>query len=149
MTTSVQKNLYGPLWPLGSIPVATTGTPVNIMSLVDPNNYAAPQTATSGTETNTNTPEYTVRAQQIIFMGFKAGASHGLTTNTGNVYIVIKGNGGSNNRDDPGSIIKVLSPGETFFLGSAALNRNVFSPYQIWLDADNAADAAQVTLVIQ
>jgi hypothetical protein len=84
-----------------------------------------------------------------MFQAFKPGASHGTQVNTGNVYIVRKGVQGAGNRDDTGSIVKTLSPGETFFLASAALNRNVYSPYRYSLDADNANDGAFVTLIMQ
>jgi len=144
MSTSVQQNPQGPAWPLGSIAVATPGTPVSIMSLVDPTSVNAPETATT-----TKSAEYAPRAQSIFFQAYKAGASHGLTPNTGNLYIIQKGGSGSNNRDDTGSILYVLLPGQTWTLDAAALNRNVFNPYLYYLDADNAADAAQVTLQIQ
>ena len=143
MSTSVQQNPQGPLWPLGNIAVATPGTPVRITSLVDPTAVNAPESATSPTS-----DEYTRRAQQITFQGFKANTD-GLQPNTGNVYIILKGGKGSNNRDDAGSIIWVLQPGQTWTLGSSALNRNVFSLYQFYIDADNAADGAQVSAIIQ
>ena|ERR1700678_709101 len=146
-TQSVQKDYQGPDWPLGTIVVATPGTPVNIMSLVDPSNFAAPQTSATYAASN-QTPEYTVRAQQMIFAGFKA-TTHGLVPNTGNIYIVRKGVQGAGNRDDYGSMVYVLQPGLILFLGSAALNRNVFNPYRYSIDADNASDAALVTLLIQ
>ena len=68
-----------------------------------------------------------------------------MTVNAGNVYIVRK----SGNRDDTGTIIKVLSPGETFYLASAPLNRNVFSGYRYYIDADTAGDGALVTGIVQ
>ena len=147
-TQSVQKDYQGPDWPLGAIAVATPGTPVNIMSLVDSGNVAAPQTATSYSATSA-VPEYTVRAQKIIFQAVKAGASHGLANNTGNIYICRKGVQGAGNRDDYGSIIATIAPGATFVLEAAALDRNVFNPYRYSIDADNAADGALVTLIIQ
>jgi len=137
MPNSVMRDINGPDWPLGSIIVTVPGTPVNIMSLVDPG-----ITETTASPLN---PEFTTRFQQITFQGFKAGA-HGLVPNTGNVYIVRKGvGGGTGNRDDYGAIIWVLTPGQTFILGSAALSQNVFSPYRYFADADNANDACQVT----
>ena len=144
-TQSIQKDRQGPDWPLGTIVVVTPGTPVSIMSLVDPNNLNAPGTPTPGTS---GADEYTVRAQQICFQGFKAN-THGLQANTGNIYIVRKGVQGAGNRDDYGSIVAVIPSGLTMWLASAALNRNVFSPYRYFIDADNANDACQVTLLIQ
>jgi hypothetical protein len=42
MAAGIQKNRFGPFWPLGSIVVVTPGTPVNMMSLVDPSLINAP-----------------------------------------------------------------------------------------------------------
>lgn len=142
-TQSVQKNPAGPFWPLGAILVPTPGTPVRLTSLIDPNNYNPPEQPTLP-----QSAEYTVRAQQLCLQGFTP-TTHGMTANTGNVYLIQKGGAGSNNRDDYGSIIAVIQPGGTIFLASSALNRNVFSPYELWVDADNASDALLVTLIIQ
>lgn len=147
MTASVQQDRSGPDWPLGFISVATPGTPVGMMSLVDPtgvNDPASPTPGTSGAD------EYTARAQQIMIQGMKPGASHGTANNTGNIYIVRKGQGaGAGNRDDTGAIVATIAPGQTLFLASAPLNRNVWSPYRYSIDADNAGDGAFVTLIIQ
>src|SRR5271155_755400 len=141
MANSVCKDKQGPVWPLGSIVVATAGTPVNIMSLVDASNVNAPETPTPGTA---GADEYSSRAQQILFQGYKAGGGPpSLTPNTGNVYILKKGStGGTGNATDKGVIIGVIQPGQTFTLGSAALNRNVFGLYEYFLDADTSGDAA-------
>jgi hypothetical protein len=147
MANSVQQDWNGPDWPLGFIDVATPGTPVGIMSLVDPSSVNSPSSPTPGTA---DANEYTQRAQQIIFQAMKPGTTHGTQNNTGNVYIVRVAQGsGTGNRDDYGSIVKTLVPGETFILASAALNRNVFSPYRYRIDADNAGDGAFVTLLMQ
>jgi hypothetical protein len=146
-TQSVQKDRQGPDWPLGFIEVVTPGTPVSIMSLVDPTSVNAPESPTS-----TTSNEYTVAAQQILFMGytpFGTATGHGLTFNIGNVYIMRRGVQGLGNRDDYGSLVKVLAPGETFYLASAALVRNVYSPYRYYIDADNTTDGAIVTLIMQ
>jgi hypothetical protein len=146
MANSVQKNPVGPFWPLGSIVVATPSTPVNFMSLVDGNLQGDPGVVAKYLG---GVPEYTVRAQQIIIQGFKSNAGAGVANNTGNVYVIQKGGTGSNNRTDFGSIILVVGAGLTAVLASAPMNRNVFDPYLLYLDADNANDAAQITLVIQ
>jgi hypothetical protein len=151
-TQSVQKDLQGPDWPLGLIVSATPGTPVNIMSLVDSANVNAPQTPTPGTA---GAGEYTVRAYGIIFQACKAGASHGLQANTGNIYICRAGVAGAGNRDDYGSIVAMLPSGTPnlpypiFMLTAAALNRDTWSPYRYYIDADNVSDGALVTLIIQ
>jgi hypothetical protein len=151
MPNSVMRDKQGPDWPLGLITVPTPGTPVGIMSLVDSALSNDPSTATPAAGTSTQpSAEYSERCQQIIFVGVKPGAAHGTQNNTGNVYITRKGAGaGSGNRDDQGAIVYVLTPGANLFLGSAASNRNVFSPYRYSIDADNAGDGALVTLIIQ
>lgn len=146
MANTVLQDRQGPDWPLGFISVATPGTPVGIMSLVDQNNKNDPSTATSAG----GTAEYTQRCQQIMFQGFKPGASHGMQNNSGLVYIIRRnaGGAGSGNRDDPGVMVFVLSPGQTIFLASAPAVVDVFSPYRYSVDADNAGDGALVTLLI-
>jgi hypothetical protein len=147
MANSIQRDIHGPDWPLGSIAVAVPGTPVVITSLIDPSDVNEPDTPTPGTS---GAGEYTIRAQQILFQGVKSNAGSGTVNNTGNIYIVREGaGGGSGNRTDFGSIVAVIAPGQTFILGSAALNRNVYNPYRYFIDADNANDACQVTLIIQ
>lgn len=143
MANSVHQDTHGPDWPLGSIVVPTPGTPVSIMSLVDPTNINAPESATSATS-----KEYAPRAQQIIFQAFKASVTP--PTNATAIYVVRKGAGaGSGNRSDLGTIVAILSPGQTFILSSSAQNRDVFNPYRYLIDADSANDACQVTLLMQ
>lgn len=147
MTLSVQKDPAGPDWPLGFIKVVTPGIPVSIMSLVDPLSINDPASPTPGTS---GAAEYTVRAYQIQFQGVCVNVAGGMMYNTGFVYILRKPvGGGSGGRSDPGCMVKVLAPGETYFLDAAPQNRNVWSPYRYYIDADNADDGALVTLVIQ
>jgi len=148
MANSVLLDVYGPDWPLGLIVVPTPGTPVSIMSLVDPSSVNAPNTATTlGTA---GEYEYSPLCQQIAFLAVKAGASHGTQNNTGNIYIVRYNSRtvGSGNRDDPGAIVWALGPGGNLFLSSAPLVRETFSPYRYYIDADNANDSCLVTLLI-
>jgi hypothetical protein len=146
MANSVQKNPEGPFWPVGNIVVVTPGTYVSVMSLVDPSSLNAPETPTSY---GGQSQEYTVRCQQITFQAFKAGgAPPKLTPNAGNIYIVMKPLSGAGGVSDVGTVLYVLTPGQTWNLASAALNKDVFSPYQIFIDADTAADACQVSLNI-
>jgi hypothetical protein len=147
MTASIQKDRVGPDWPLGYINVATPGTPIGIMSVVDPTGVNDPASPTPGTP---GADEFTVRAQQIVIQAYKPGPSHGMVRNVGDIYVVRKGvSPGTGNRDDTGSIIFVLEPGQTLTLASAPLNRNVFNPYRYSIDADNANEGAIVTLIIQ
>ena len=147
MSNSVNQDRHGPDWPLGFIAVVTPGTPVGLTSLVDPSDVNDPEKPTPGTS---GAAEYTTRAQQIIFQSFKPGAAHGVVNNTGNIYIVRDlAAGGSGNRDDYGGIVAILTPGQTFVLASAPLDRNVFNPDRYAVDADNAGDGVFVTLIIQ
>jgi hypothetical protein len=145
MANSIRKDKQGPLWPLGSIIVVTPGTPVRLTSVVDPSNVNAPESATSATS-----DEYTVRANQIVIQGMKSNAGTGMVNNTGNIYILLKGVGaGTGNRTDTGVLVLTVPTGQTAVIAAAPMNRNVFSPYELWVDADNGGDAAQVTLIIQ
>ena len=101
------------------------------------------------TATTTSSDEYTPLCQQIMFQGFKSNGGTGMVPNAGNVYIMRKGAAGAGNRTDFGAMVTVLLPGQTVFLASSARNRDTFSPYRYSLDADNAADGALVTLIIQ
>jgi hypothetical protein len=150
-TQSVQKDpKSGPDWPLGGIFVTTPGTPVGIMSLVDPNSYNAPETATANLAAGTaQQDEYTSLFQQLQFQGFKSNSGTGMIPNVGNVYIMRKGVQGAGNRTDFGSIVAVLLPGQTIFIASSARNRDTFSGYRYYLDADNASDGAIVTGYVQ
>ena len=145
MANSVQLDFQGPDWPLGFVAVATPGTPISFMFNVDPANTNSPNSPTSATS-----QEYTVRAEEILVQAIRPGASHGMQLNIGNVYILRAPTAGaSGNRDDPGSLVAMLLPGQTLFLTAAALNRNVWSPYRYYVDADNAGDGVIVTLIIQ
>jgi len=146
-TQSVQKDRQGPDWPLGLIVVAAAGTPVGIMSLVDPASVNDPSTATPPATGTSLSNEYTERANQIMIQGYRAGA-HGLVNNTGNIYVMRKGVQGAGNRDDYGSMVVAIAPGQTFSLGPSALVKDVFSPYRYFIDADNAGDSALVTLLM-
>jgi hypothetical protein len=146
VANSVHQNPQGSIWPLGNIVVVTPGTPVRITNLVDPTNANAPETAV-GVGAGIG-DEYTRRAQQIFFQGMKSGAAR-LVNNAGNIYVIRKPLAGAGGTTDIGTIILAVPPGQTFFLGSAALNRNVFNLYDFFIDADNAGDACQVSALIQ
>lgn len=147
MANSVHQNPQGSVWPLGNIAVPTPGTPVRITNLVDPTNLNAPETPAIGPSAS---DEYTRRAQQIIFQGFKAGAAPPkLTPNTGNMYVIRKALAGAGGVGDVGTVIAVVQAGQTFVLASAPMDRNVFSLYDYFIDVDTANDAAQVSAIIQ
>ena len=110
MALSVFTGYNSPLQPLGMIAVATPGTPVRFTSLIDPSNNNAPETFTPAASANNTgaavaSNEYTVRCQQIIIQGAKSNGGTGVTNNTGNVYVMLKGGKGSNNRTDFGAMV--------------------------------------------
>lgn len=144
MANSIHQSRRGPIWPLGSIVVSAPGTAVNIMSVVDSSLKNAPDKPVPGTA---GSDEFTVKCNQIIIQGVKSNSGTGLTNNTGNIYLILKGNG-SNNRTDTGCIIAQIAAGQTFVLAPAAMNVEVFNPYLLWLDADNGGDAGQISLII-
>jgi hypothetical protein len=144
MANSTHQSRQGPIWPLGSVVVATPGTVRNLMINVDPNLVNAPSVIVPGT---VGSNEYTVKCNQIIIQGVKSNAGTGLTNNTGNIYVILKGNG-SNNRTDTGAIIAQVATGQTLIIAPPATTVEMFNPYLIWLDADNSGDSGQVTLIL-
>lgn len=147
MPLSVLKNINGPDWPLGLITVAASGTPVGIMSLVDPNSYNAPETVTS-----TNTQEYSAgRCYDIIFWPVKSVNT--VTANTGYIYIVRYSGRtvGTGNKADTGVMIATVPNTQLPFHLSSVLPDSAppkFNPYDYYIDADNTGDGALVTLLI-
>jgi len=145
----------GPFIPLGIIAVATAGTPVRFTNLIDPSAINAPESPTplaSAVNTGgaTSRKEYTVTCNQIIVQGVKSNGGNGVTNNTGNVYVMLKGNsGGLGNRTDFGAMVLFVGPGLTAVLSVSPMNRNALCPYQLFLDADNNGDSALITLVVQ
>jgi len=135
---TVLKDTAGPDFPLGLIVVTAPGTPVAITSLIDPTNLDHPNTSN---RTGAKLEYGSVRFQQLMFQGFKAGAVHGLQPNAGNVYIIRS----TGDYDDPGVMVAVLAPGQTIWIASAPSVRNVISPYRYRIDADSANDGALVT----
>ena len=147
MPNSVVIARGGPFQPLGSIAVATPGTPVRLTSLIDASNLNAPGTPTSQAGGHSEYSE--LRCQQISISGFKPGAAHGLQANAGTIYILLDAAGaGSGNRDDPGVMLFPVLPQQTIIISTGATQRNAFSPYELLVDADNAGDCAQVSLII-
>ena len=152
MALTVRQDPQGPLWPLGLISVATPGTPVGIMSLVDSAGVNDPNAATT-----TSSDEYTRRCYGFLITPCQSNAGTGTKPNTGNIYIMKRGKGaGAGNRTDFGCMIMSIPqgaattpvlPGE-LPLQAAPMDRNVFNPYDIYIDADNANDGALVTLLI-
>lgn len=145
MALSVERFYTGPVWPLGYVNVTTPGTVVNIMTNIDSANVNNPNTVSNN---SANQTEYTRACKAIAFQGYKPGANNnGMVVNSGNVYIMAAAAGGAGNRADSGAIIKVLPPGGDYVLSAITPGFNdMFSPYQVWLDSDNANDGALVTV---
>lgn len=118
---------YGPYWPLGRITVATPGTPVPLTQNLNAAGLAYVPTGTS---------QYAAAFNQILVRAAVA--------NTANIYIVVPG--GSKN--DTNSIIAFLQPGEFIYIGNSARNLNTFGLTDFLIDADTAANYAQVTGVV-
>jgi len=128
---------------LGFIEVVNLGTPVSIMSIVDPNDYSHPHQPNTYAEVGNHGWAYTVRCCQIRFQAVKPG-THGLGDNTGNIYIVRK----DGSRDDPGTIVAMVEKGDVYETPSGMAQGNCLNPYRYFIDADNVGDGAIVTLFI-
>lgn len=142
MALSVVIKRTGPDWPLGYINVPANGTPVGIMSLVDPQNKNSPTASPSPSNAGS---EYTTRFRVMTFWGFHPGAANnGLVVNTGNVYLLCPGNG-SGNRTDAGAVVGIITPGNKFdFPSSFGSTSTQFSPYGYVLDSDVNNEGALV-----
>lgn len=146
MPNSVLKQIGGPDWPLGQIVVPTPGTPVGIMSLVDPTSVNAPQTQSSASSL-----EYTpARAMDIIITPVHSLAP--FVANTGVIYLLRKNSAtvGTGNRADPGVIVLALTAtAGPFHLSHASSTLEIrFNGYDYFLDADTASDGALITLLL-
>lgn len=139
----------GPVWALGYINVANSGTPAGLMTNVDANNTMSPLFSPSPGNPGA---EYTPRFRSIWFYGLQPGANNnGLVNNTGRVYInynPLQANNNYNNnqnRSDAGSIVGWVDPGQAFVLpqslGAGSLE---LSPYSYTLDSDNNNDGCIV-----
>jgi hypothetical protein len=140
MANSVFQDPFGIDWPLGYLNVASPGTPVGVMSLVDTNNNNAPETFTKA-----GCAEYTPRCHRVRFSGFHPTAN-GMVMNSGFVYI-LRSSGVPGNRSDSGAMVQVLLPGGTVDIPAAETEGATISPYRYQIDADNAGEGAQVVLL--
>jgi hypothetical protein len=131
-------------WPLGFIQVVTPGTPVNLMSLVDPGNNNAP-----GTPTGPGLParaEYTPTCHKIFVQAVVPANNGGMQLTQGNVYVLRalgpgnQNSGGPGNRSDPGAMVACLFPGGFFTLPAQEFDGPTISPYRYTIDADVATD---------
>jgi hypothetical protein len=136
---TVLKDINGPDWPAGYIEVVMAGTPVRLTSLIDAGNINAPESPTVP-----GALEYTPRYQQLIFQGVHPGKMGGMTPNTRNVYIV-RDHG---DRDDYGTIVAVIAPGQTLIISAAPMVENKLSLYRYWVDGDHDNEGVLVTGLI-
>jgi hypothetical protein len=117
-------SVNGPFYPFGAITVATPGTPVPLSQ-----NFTTQQQA----YLPTGNSEYALNFNQLYV--------YAPTSNTGNIYLVAQGG----SKTITNSILFILPPGQFFFFGTAAPNRNVFGVLDIWVDADTASNTCQAT----
>lgn len=148
MALSIFGIQSGVEWPLGFVGVSSNGTPVNIMSRVDPSNNNAPGTF------GANSAQYTPTCHKIFFQGYKPGSNNnGMVINTGTIYILRalgpgNGNaGGPQNRTDSGAMVLVVPPGATGVIPADESDRAAISPYLYTIDADVDGEGGLVTLV--
>ncbi len=135
---STQKNRGGPVWPLGFVQVAAAGTPVNLMTNVDPAGNHSPGSGNS---------EYAWTCRGILFGGFKPAANNnGYQVNTGNVYVCVQA-GNNGNRADYGAIALVVTPGNYVPLPVPLPGTDMINPYQFQLDADVSNEGALAVLL--
>jgi hypothetical protein len=60
-----------------------------------------------------------------------------------------KGVQGLGNHTDFGAMVAVINPGQTIFIASAPRNRDTFSGYRYYIDADTSGDSCLVTGFVQ
>ena len=142
MALSVQKNRTGVVWPLGFIRVASPGTPVSLMSLVDSANVNAP-----GVPTSNLSSEYSPAARGLGLQAFLPNNNNsGMQPNAGNVYLLVPAAGGNGNLTDFGSMVKILPSGSDFYYPPEGCGVDLFNPYGLFIDADVAGDGVLAVL---
>ena len=144
MGLSKQRLRAQPICSLGFVKVATAGTPVALSVNIDANNVNAPGTPTAGPFPN-NADEYTPSFRGFQLQGFQPAANNnGMVPNAGYVYLLQAAAGGNGNRTDSGCMLAVLAPGGSVWYPPDGTGRDAFSPYTLYLDADNNNDGALV-----
>ncbi len=117
-------NPTGPTYGLGTITVATAGTPVALTA----------NSVTTGSFGTAASPSPIVAQQIRIFAP---------TSNNGNIYLVHKGGTAASTEN----IAMVIAPGTTEILSSPQLS-NPFSLQAYQLDADASGNQGIISLVI-
>lgn len=145
MPNSIQKLRGAAATPLGFVQVTTPGTPVCVMVNLDPANNNAPRTPTSSQQAYGSDVPYSPAVRGLGFQGYKQVGGTSVSPNAGNVYLLVAPSpGGSGNNQDTGAMVKVIPPGADYFYPPDGTNLDRFSPYYLWLDADNSGDGAIV-----
>lgn len=139
-------------WPLGFISPAAVGSPVNLMSLVDPGNNNAPGTPTGPGFPN-NRAEYSPTCHKIFVQAIVPANNGGWQLSQGNIYVLRalgpgnQNSGGPGNRSDTGALVTCLFPGGFFYLPAQEYDGPTISPYRYTIDVDVLGDGASVTMI--
>lgn len=146
MALSVQKLRGQSATSLGFVQVATSGTPVPLSLNIDPTGINSPGTP--------NPPpaqfpgpgtEWSPAFRSFHVQGYKPGSNNnGMVVNAGNIYLMMAAAGGPGNRSDSGAIIAVIAAGADYFFPPGGTSLDMFSPYYLYLDADNSGDGGLV-----
>jgi hypothetical protein len=142
---SVQKLRGAPVCPLGFIQVTASGTPVQLSAVIDPSGNNAP--ATLSFQNAAGQTEWTPACRGFSIYGYQPNSNnHGpaYIPNAGNIYLVSRPSpGGAGNRSDTGCLIAIIPPAQVFFY-PPEYSPDMFSPYDLRLDADNNNDGGMV-----
>ena len=122
---------YSPFWPIGSVAVAATGTPVQLLAAYQGGKYLS---------VNTNAK---VRVVSILF-----AVISGINANTGFVYVGVKGM----NKSTGAGVIFAIPASAAGIVSWFTLpaqgwgGGNEICAEDIWLDADTSGNSVIVTL---
>jgi hypothetical protein len=118
----LNQMFYGPLWPL---PRATYGQPI-----------------TDGLTGLLETSEYYEAAAMDIIVSTPS-------TNTGDVYLVLRAMDGTFDKDNDGTVILLISPGGSRNLAQAAYHGNKYKLADIGVDSDDYNDDYFICAIMQ
>jgi hypothetical protein len=144
-TNSIQVPRGLPIVSLGFIKVANNGTVVPFSVNIDASNNNAPGTVFAPTNTaNQQTySEYTPTFRGFKVWAYKPGANNsGAVPNSNNIYVMMAPAGGNGNKQDFGSMLAVIGPGNNWEFPVDGAGRMAASPYYYYLDADTNGDGA-------
>lgn len=119
---------YGPVWPFGPLTIAVPGTGIAITD-----GYTAADLESS---------EYA----EAVAKGFDVYAP---SDNTGDVYFVSKAADGTFSKDNAGTVIAVIAPGDSFHFPEGGYDGNRYLCSQYGVDAEDADNVIYVVAIIQ